>query len=63
MLQMISTILNFRKVIHSDRMYYTASIPVHILQCSDFRRITSIADVLGMRPPPQSKDNRTIHNA
>lgn len=46
MLQMISTTLHFRKVIHSDRMYYTASLPVHILQWSDSQRITSIADAL-----------------
>jgi hypothetical protein len=35
--QTISTIPGCRKVIHSARMYYTASIPIHISECADLR--------------------------
>jgi hypothetical protein len=33
----ISTILRFQKVIHSEGMYFTDSIRVHISACPDFR--------------------------
>jgi len=33
----ISSILRSRKVIHSEGMYFTGSVRVHISACADFR--------------------------